>query len=149
LTSFGYPAILLRSAIARGSPDPMVCKAAEANEAVLVAFDADMKKLAQGHGITKSRFSTLSLLKFACAETRAAGRLMKAMSLIEHEWRAGLKFGLTRRLFMEIGDGPRQMAFCRAIGLAGPDDGFAPLRAKPSRGESSPARFSRLIRIAW
>ncbi len=63
----------------------MVCIAAEANDALLVAFDNDMKQLARRHGINLARFKRLNLLKFECEEPRAADRLEAAVSLLEHE----------------------------------------------------------------
>lgn len=103
LREAGHEVILLRESLARGSPDPLVCAAAEIAEAILVAIDADMKKLASRQGLGGSRFRRLSLLKLSCRETRAAARVKGALSLIEHEW----TFSGTqrdRRIFIEIGD---------------------------------------------
>jgi predicted nuclease of predicted toxin-antitoxin system len=88
--------------LARGSADDMVCIAAEANDALLVAFDNDMKQLARRHGISPARFKRLNLLKFECEEPRAADRLEAAMSLLEHEW-AVISANATQRLFVSIG----------------------------------------------
>jgi predicted nuclease of predicted toxin-antitoxin system len=82
-----HEAMLLRqSAVARGSPDQVVCAFAEATDAILVAIDGDMKRIAQGHGAGAGRFRSLNLLKLSCAEPDAAQRVREAMSLIEHEW---------------------------------------------------------------
>lgn len=81
----------------------MVCIAAEANDALLVAFDNDMKQLARRHGITPARFKRLNLLKFECEEPNAAGRLEAAMSLLEHEWDVSRRSGASHRLFVVIG----------------------------------------------
>jgi hypothetical protein len=78
-----------------------VCTAAEANDALLVAFDNDIKQLARQHGVTPARFKTLSLLKFECEEPKAADRLSEAMSLLEHEWNISKSAG--SRLFIVIG----------------------------------------------
>ena len=98
----GHHVIRLREAVATGSPDPLVCAAAEANDAILVALDGDMRALAQRRGIGQRRFRTLSLIKISCKVTRAGERIEAAMSLIEHEWlySAGQA---DRRLFIEIG----------------------------------------------
>ena len=98
----GHVVIRLREAVASGSPDPLVCAAAEANDAILVALDGDMRSLAQRRGIGQRRFRKLSLIKLSCKVTRATERVDAAMSLIEHEWlySAGQ---IDRRLFMEIG----------------------------------------------
>jgi predicted nuclease of predicted toxin-antitoxin system len=102
LSSHGHVIIRLRAAIATGSPDPVVCAAAELNSAILVAHDGDMKALAQRHGIGKRRFRTLSLLKLSCRESRAPERVEKALTLIEHEWQVG-EATSDRRIFVEIG----------------------------------------------
>ena len=80
----------------------MVCIAAEANDALLVAFDNDMKQLARRHGVTPARFRRLNLLEFECEEPRAADRLEEAMSLLEHEWEVS-RGGGARRVFVVIG----------------------------------------------
>jgi len=80
----------------------LVCIAAEANDAVLVAFDNDMKQLARRHGVTQTRFRRLNLLKFECEEPKAAERLEEAMSLLEHEWDISRK-GTPQRVFVVIG----------------------------------------------
>jgi predicted nuclease of predicted toxin-antitoxin system len=88
--------------LSRGSSDDMVCIAAEANDALLVAFDNDMKQMARRHGITPARFKRLDLLKFECEEPKAAERLEAAMSLLEHEWEVTRPEDMPR-LFMVIG----------------------------------------------
>lgn len=99
----GHDVIYLQDAVATGSPDQLVCAVAQANEAILVALDGDMKQLAKRHGIGQLRYRKLSLLKLSCRETRAVERIGLAMSLIEHEWNfsAGCS---DRRIFIEIGD---------------------------------------------
>lgn len=82
----GHEVLLLNKILKRGSEDVIVCKAAVANRAILVAFDKDMKQLAKRHGIAWDRFKRLNLIRFECPEPMAAKRLEFAMSLIEHEW---------------------------------------------------------------
>jgi len=98
----GHTLIRFEDVLSRGSPDDLVCKAAEANDAMLVSFDNDMKQLARRHGITPARFKRLNLLKFECEEPSAADRLDGAMSLLEHEWNVA-KQGGSRRAFVVIG----------------------------------------------
>jgi predicted nuclease of predicted toxin-antitoxin system len=98
----GHTLIPFEDVIARGSRDEMVCIAAEANDALLVAFDNDMKQLARRHGVTPARFKRLNLLKFECEEPSAADRLEEAMSLLEHEWELRSK-NASRRVFVVIG----------------------------------------------
>src|SRR5207253_426691 len=82
----GYELLPFESVVMRGSRDELVCIAAEANDALLVAFDNDMKQMARRHGVTPARFKQLNLLEFECDEPNAAARLEEAMSLLEHEW---------------------------------------------------------------
>lgn len=98
----GHEVVPLEAAVKRGSPDVMVCAAAQANDAILVAFDHDMKQLARRYGIGSGRFKRLSLIKFLCPEPMAAKRLEQAMSLIEHEWLVSSE-KVARRLFVEVG----------------------------------------------
>lgn len=104
LEEHGHEVIYFAEALTPGSPDVLVAKAAEANEAILVAVDGDMKELAKRAGIGGGRFRQLSLLKFSCREPMAAKRLAQALSLVEHEW-AVSEEKAARRLFVEISDG--------------------------------------------
>ena len=97
----GHTVIYERDAIAPGSPDQLVCAVSEANDAILVALDADMRQLAQRRGVGQRRFRRLSLIKLSCRETSAAKRVEEAMSLIEHEWQVGSQ-SRDRRIFIEI-----------------------------------------------
>ena len=101
LESEGHVVILLRHSITTGSKDPLVCVAAEANDAILVAHDADMRGLAKRYGVTNGRFKRLSLIKLSCTEPRAVDRLREALSLIEHEWEVSRRMA-ARRLFVEV-----------------------------------------------
>jgi predicted nuclease of predicted toxin-antitoxin system len=98
----GHKVIPFKDAVAPGSPDQLVCAVSEANEAVLVALDGDMRKLAQRRGVGRNRFRKLSLIKLSCRETKARERVWSAMSLIEHEWH--LASTVHRRIFIEIGN---------------------------------------------
>ena len=91
-----------QSGIAKGSTDPMVCLAAQLNDAILLALDGDMRTIARGNGVSNSKFRRLNLLKLNCRESRAAERLTFAMSLLEHEWAVGE--GQMRRFFVEVGE---------------------------------------------
>ena len=82
----GFEVIYLEQKLAKGSKDTLVAAVAEANDAILVAFDSDFKSIAQREGIGTRRFKTLSLLRFEkCRESLAARRLEVALSLIKHE----------------------------------------------------------------
>lgn len=99
----GHEVILLREKIAPNSPDPLVCAVTEANDAILVSHDNDMKQLARRRSVGRVRFRRLSLIKLTCRKSRAAIRVTQAMSLIEHEW-ANAADNPDRRIFIEIGD---------------------------------------------
>jgi len=104
LLDAGHEVVFFNSSgLAKGSPDPIVCAAAEANDAVLVAADADMKTLAKGHGITPARFKKLGLIRFECPKPAAANRTKDAISLIEHEW-TKVTSGEAARLFVVLGE---------------------------------------------
>ena len=100
--SHGHVVIRLREAAAPGSPDPLVCAAAEANDAVLVALDGDMRSLAQRRRNRPAALSQIKSNQTNCKVTRSAERVEAAMSLIEHEWLYS-EGHADRRLFTEIG----------------------------------------------
>jgi predicted nuclease of predicted toxin-antitoxin system len=100
----GHQVGFLNKTLARGSADPLVCAIADINQAILVAGDGDMKRIAQSYGIGARRFLRLGLIKLSCYEPDAAKRVREAMTLIEHEWLvSGGRSG--RRIFVEISDG--------------------------------------------
>ena len=103
LETAGHEVIYLTEAIAPGSSDLLVCAAALANEAILVALDGDMREIAKNHGVGNSRYKKLSLIKLSCNETVAASRLSQFMELIETEWKiASTK--ASRRLFVDLSE---------------------------------------------
>lgn len=88
LEAAGYDVIRLREKTATNAPDLLVAAIAEANNAILVTLDPDFKAIASRVGTT--RFRKLSIIRFEkCRESRAAERIGKALSLIEHEWKVG------------------------------------------------------------
>lgn len=100
-TSFAHEVIYLRDAIATGSPDELVCTAAQENDAILVACDGDMRQLAKKYGFSNSRYKKLNLIKISTTSPRAASRMQQAMSLIEHEWKIS-EAKMARRLYVEV-----------------------------------------------
>jgi len=99
----GHQVIHFSDAAEPGSPDPLVATISMENDAILVALDGDMRKIAQQRGVSQRRYRRLSLIKLSCRETIAARRVAAAMSLIEHEW-ALADASSSRRVFIEIGD---------------------------------------------
>lgn len=99
----GHQVAFLNRTLARGSSDHLVCAIADINEAILVALDGDMKRIAQGHGVGRRKFLTLGLIKLSCFEPDASARVRAAMSLIEHEWIQS-EGAVGRRIFIEISD---------------------------------------------
>lgn len=99
----GHPVIYFKDAAVPGASDQLVAALSTENNAVLVALDGDMKRLARQHGVGQSRYRRLSLIKLTCREPRAAQRVTEAMTLIEHEWLLG-NDASRRRIFIEIGD---------------------------------------------
>lgn len=102
LEKYSHEVVRLREKTAPDSPDTLVAAVAEANNAILVTMDGDFKSIARRSGIGQRRFRRLSLLRFErCRESRTAGRVDVAMSLIEHEWGVG-SGNRDRRMFVVI-----------------------------------------------
>jgi len=99
----GHQVAFLNKTLARGSSDHLVCAIADINDAILIALDGDMKRIAQGHGVGSAKFLRLGLIKLSCFEPDAANRVRYAMSLIEHEWIV-TEGAEGRRVFVEISD---------------------------------------------
>lgn len=103
LEGFSHEVIYLHQSISPGSSDIVVCAAAEANDAILVAIDGDMREIAKGHGISGGRYKKLSLIKLSCNETQAAARISQFIALIEEEWRLS-ESKTARRMFVDLSD---------------------------------------------
>lgn len=101
LAAAGHEVILLREQLAPNSPDPLVAAVSEMNGAVLVSHDGDFKKLAPRAGIGRKRFQRLSRIALNCSEPQAADRIIKALSLIEHEWEVA-QASSDKRMIIEI-----------------------------------------------
>lgn len=82
----------------------MVCTAALANDAILVAIDPDMKSFPKRYGISHGspRYARLNLIWLGCNEVLAVERIKQAMTLIEHERKISDE-KVARRLWVEIG----------------------------------------------
>ncbi len=100
----GFRVIFFDQAAAKGTPDPVVCDIAMMNDAVLVALDGDMRQIARGAGVSKTRFKKLSLLKLSCLEPKAVQRVKDNLPFLRLQLSLGRQRGDVRRLFVEIGD---------------------------------------------
>jgi predicted nuclease of predicted toxin-antitoxin system len=100
----GHTVIFHREVLTEGAPDEVVCFAALTNEAILIAVDGDMKRLAKRYGAaeTHPRLTRLNLIRIGCNPVLAAQRVDQSMSLIEHEW-AFSEAKTARRLWVDIG----------------------------------------------
>jgi predicted nuclease of predicted toxin-antitoxin system len=99
----GHEVAFLNKTMARGSSDQLVCVIADINNAILVALDGDMTRIAQGYGVGNRRFLRLGLIKLSCWEPDAAERVRAAISRIEHE-RLFTEGTTGRRIFVEFSD---------------------------------------------
>jgi predicted nuclease of predicted toxin-antitoxin system len=97
----GHDVITFREVLQPSANDDLVCTAALLNDAVLVAFDKDHKRLAAKNGITGDKFGKLSLISLNCPEPMAKSRVEQFMTLLEHEWNYS-KGKSSRRMFIVI-----------------------------------------------
>lgn len=99
----GWEVIHYNQVLAEKVTDDVVCRAAIANNAALVAIDKDMKQIARRYNKKKQKdqFAKLDLIMFGGSNVKAVKRSEQAISLIEHEWEyANAK--PARRLWIEI-----------------------------------------------
>jgi predicted nuclease of predicted toxin-antitoxin system len=101
----GHFVILYREVLPEKQPDPVVCATALLNEAILIAVDADMKRLVRRYGAAPShaRFKQLHLIRIGCNGPMAAARVEQAMELLESEW-AFAQAKAARRMWVDIGN---------------------------------------------
>jgi hypothetical protein len=102
LKAHGHLVIFHRDVLSEKTPDDVVCATALENDAILVAIDADMKRMAKRYGAAVApRFEKLSLIQLCCTGPAAAARVDQAMALIEQEW-AFVRAKAARRLWIDI-----------------------------------------------
>jgi len=99
----GHNVILHRDVLPEATPDEVVCTTALKNDAILVALDNDMKRIAKRYGANpvNTRFARLHLIRIGCNGILGAQRTEQAMSLIEHEW-AFTKEKVARRMWIDV-----------------------------------------------
>lgn len=100
----GHDVIFYRDILPEGTPDLVVAATALENNAILVAIDNDMKRIARRYGMTtqEDRFARLSLIHVCCDEVMASKRLKQAISFVELEW-AFSQEKAARRMWVDIG----------------------------------------------
>jgi predicted nuclease of predicted toxin-antitoxin system len=100
----GHEPLFYNDVLPEKVPDDVVAATAIANDAILVAQDNDMKRLAKRYGEApqSARFARLHLIRLCCSAPQAANRTRHAMSLIQHEW-AFTRAKSARRLWIDIG----------------------------------------------
>ena len=100
----GYEVINHRDVLEPGAKDDLVVTTAILNNAILIAVDADMKRLVRRFGSPNNseKYTRLDLIFLSCPETLAAKRLEQALSFIENEWVVS-RHKLSRRLWVDIG----------------------------------------------
>lgn len=101
LEKAGHKAIRHNDVLSEGAADIVVCEAALANAAILVAVDRDMKHLSRRFNPDQPRLKRLSMVQIACNAVMAAKRLDQALSMIEHEFAISQKKAAAR-LWFEI-----------------------------------------------
>jgi predicted nuclease of predicted toxin-antitoxin system len=102
--SRGHYVIYHREVMDSGAKDDVVAATAILNNAILVAVDADMKRLVRRFGSPNNseRYKRLHLIFLSCDQVLAAKRLDHAMSFVEGEWAVTCEKA-ARRLWLDIG----------------------------------------------
>ncbi len=96
----GHKVIFYNEVLPEKASDLQVCETALANDAILVAIDQDMRRIANRFGINP-RYQKLSLLHIGCNEVMASKRVRQAIDLIDMEWSFKLQKP-SRRLWFEV-----------------------------------------------
>ncbi len=101
LEGFGHTVTYGNKTLTPGTPDLVVCLISMVDEAILVAMDKDMKRIAKANRVSTSQFAKLSFVHLDCPEINAAERVRQAMGLLEYEWEQSEN--AVRRLHLVIG----------------------------------------------
>jgi predicted nuclease of predicted toxin-antitoxin system len=98
LEARGHDVTRSRAVIPPDSPDPIVAKAAQDADAILISEDGDFKSLVQRKG---RRFKRLSRVSLRCGSAQTANRMAAALSLVEFEF-AQAQIRQDKRIIIEI-----------------------------------------------
>ncbi|CDO35042.1 DUF5615 family PIN-like protein [Novosphingobium sp. KN65.2] len=83
----GHTVIRLRDVLPTDTPDPIVAKAAQDSDAILLTHDGDFKAVAPRIPIgQRNRFRKLSKVHLAVEHVKSESRLGEAITLVEFEW---------------------------------------------------------------
>ena len=84
----GHQVIYHSDVLQSGASDDQVVIMAILNKSILIAVDADMKRLVRrfGSGGSEQKYKSLHLLFLTCNPSMAAKRLAHCLSLVGHEW---------------------------------------------------------------
>jgi predicted nuclease of predicted toxin-antitoxin system len=102
LEARGHDVIRLKDVLPTDSPDPIVAKVAQENEAILLSHDGDFERIAPRIATgQKVRFKKLSRIHLKCENAQAQVRLAAAIELVEFEW-AGAQKRRDKRIHIVI-----------------------------------------------
>ncbi len=101
----GHQVIYHSEVLQSGATDDQVVVMAVLNSAILIAVDADMKRLVRRFGSFGSdqKYKKLNLLFLTCNAGLVAKRLAHCLSLVEHEWQISREKS-ARRFWVDIGN---------------------------------------------
>jgi predicted nuclease of predicted toxin-antitoxin system len=101
----GYTVIHHANVLDSGAKDEVVVVTAIINNAILIAVDADMKRMVRRFGSPNNseKYAKLDLIFISCNEVLATKRLEHAMSFIENEWKVACEKA-ARRLWVDVGE---------------------------------------------
>lgn len=99
-----YRVIYHSDVLSSGAKDELVVATAILNNSILIATDADMKRLVKRFGAPNNspKYSKLNLIFINCGEELAWKRIEQAMTFIECEWDFVCQKP-PRRLWVDIG----------------------------------------------
>ena len=98
LEARGHIVTRSRDLIPPDSPDPVVAKAAQDANAILISEDGDFQRIVQRKG---RRFKKLSRVSLRCGSAQTANRIAASIELIEFEF-AQCQTRPDKRLMIEI-----------------------------------------------
>lgn len=98
-----HDVVVVMDILAQDAPDPLVAKAAMAEERVLVSHDRDMRRVERliSEGF-RARYPALSRMHLSCPEVASAERVESFIEVIEAEFACLLGRGLP--MLLEIGE---------------------------------------------